>query len=205
MSGTSTPSLANRWKILSTSATFLVTLVGSFLIVPPVENTITLANLVRFLVAILVAVLTLPFAAPPTPAAWGRWAAGTVVLTVASVVVLFAYWTANDAWVIDYFGKPTVIGSELNANAAKAKATLEREGHVVTDTYLLETGAGDASLVWLPQGIRLHRFALIAIYLVLALGFSLAAFCAIHLAGIGTPLRGNADPPNQADAAGTVS
>jgi hypothetical protein len=175
--------LEKQWRPLSTGATFLVTLVGSFLIAPPFGNSGTIVNLVRFLVAIAIAVLLLPFAAPPSQAMWKRLAAITLALTFGAVAALFVYWTADDAWVIDYFGARTVIGTELTDKGAKLEKTLEREGHVVRNFDLLEGAAGDASLVWLEPGIRLHRFALVAMYLGLAVAFSLAAFSAIQLAG----------------------
>jgi hypothetical protein len=181
--------LEKQWKALSGAATFLVTLVGSFLVAPPVDGTTRITNLVRVLVAILVAVLLVPFAARPTPQAYRRLAVITVALAFIAVVALFAYWYADDTWVVDYYGSRTVVGTQLNEKGERFKSDFERQGHTTRNFDLLEAGAGDASLVWLPQGIALHRFALAAIYIALVLAFSVAAFCAIHVAGLATKLR----------------
>lgn len=157
------------WWRLAQNATWILGVIGSFVLPLPFMEAGGWLKFTKFLVAVLVGlmlVLTEKWKAKKHTWVW-FWV--TLGLLVCATGAFITYQLALDQWAVRYNAKQTVIGSEATM---AADARQWQEEHHETLEQLIMDYAGATEKIWSRDELRLRRFQIAALYVGSAALFS---------------------------------
>jgi hypothetical protein len=165
-----------NWKVLLQAGTWVLALVGAFVLPPPVwdaADDIPWLRFAHFLAAALTGLLYIPTKRFSAKRHLRGWFATSVVLLVSATALLFAYQATRANWTRPYHRHRVVVGSTYTDDAlayrAKIRAAEQRE---ISDDDLIMDYAGAVESIWLPAEVRSRRLGLAAIYILLIVLFT---------------------------------
>jgi hypothetical protein len=161
--------MKKHWRILVGIATWILTVVGTFLVAPAYASTGAWENFGRFVVAILAGLVILGFkAAGQREHAW-IWISLCVVTFLLGGWAWISYTKNVDALTVPYGGSRLVIGTHKDAGAARYQVE-----NGFTDQQLVMEYAGATSRIWPEAEINANRFRFCLLYLASLAAFSVA-------------------------------
>lgn len=179
-------SLKKRWNAFAATASWLLMIVGAFVLRPAWWDRgedATWAPYAHYLVTLLTALIFVPVSFfKERRHTWWWWGA-TIIMAIGAFVVFDRYQHRRATWTSNYAGERVVIGTTYTPAAQNYRATKLREnGRTPSDEELIMDFVGILDDIWLPAGRIAHRTILARYYLGSVCLFTLALTAAIQAA-----------------------
>jgi hypothetical protein len=153
-----------QWRSLVQGAAWIMALVGSFLLAPPIWESLW-KGLAGFVVAALTGLMYVPitrFAGKQHTLSW--WIIALVSL-VAGMALTFVYLEKRYDWSAEYAGARMIIGGTLTDDATKYTNSELAKGHAKPGASdLLKDYGGKPEDIWLADEIHYRRNMLLILY-----------------------------------------
>jgi len=163
--------MRRSWRLLLQGSTWLMAVLSTFVLSPPIWNVnedLVWQRFTHFIVALLVGLSFFPISIWSKRKYRRGWWILTVTLAILSVISFFYYQSTRAEWSVDYAGQRVVIGKTYTKDALDYKAeVLSKEKRLITDEELIMNYAGDLKSIWVAEELRQRRLALAAIYIAL--------------------------------------
>jgi amino acid transporter len=176
--------LKTHWRLLLQVSTWLLAILSSFILVPPIwdfKEDATWFGFTHFLVAALVGLSFLPISKWSKRKHKSKWWVFTVLSLIVGSVIFFAYQSLRAAWTVDYNGTRAIVGQTYTPDALNYKAEiLAKEHRAITNEELLLDYAGQTEHIWLIEEIHRRRLILAGIYVALIAVFAVTIISIIQ-------------------------
>jgi cytochrome b subunit of formate dehydrogenase len=168
----------SHWLTLLATATWILTVTGTFLIQPPAFGRDQDANyqmLLRFLIAGLLALFFIPIRRNSGKKYERFWRVISAVAFISSLVLLVTYIVIYDQWSVSYADTRLTIGTHLLPSAQIKWASLPHTLGVpsMNNTLMVLCFEGKTGDIWPIEEIRSHYVCFAILYLLENLFFAL--------------------------------
>jgi hypothetical protein len=160
-------SMQSRWKDLALFATWILGVVGGFLMSPPVGTYELYDDYLRrfgqFVVTLFVGLLVLVMWRYQRKKDVSLWGSVSLICLVLCVVLYFSYWRLTVSYTAEYNGVPVVIGSNADYTDF-AKAYLESHPQITKEELIMDF-AEKIGEIWNPEAVDRRRLILAICYI----------------------------------------
>lgn len=161
--------MRTHWQILLQGGVWIMTLLSSFVLPPPLwdfkEDAIWF-RFVHFLVSALIGLLFIPMRSWSEQKHQWTWWWITALALVIGIFVFFEYQSLRAHWTRGYGGERIVVGQTYTEDALEYKRTVRtKDQREISDEELIMDYAGDTEQIWKAGEIRSHRLILAAVYM----------------------------------------
>jgi hypothetical protein len=166
------PNLKNHWLAFLATATWILTLIGTFLTGPPLISINEKPNyqpLLRFFIAAVLALTFILMRRYSGKKFYKVWLRLSFIAFIAGLITGVSYTILSINWSVKFYEDRLVIGEHLYADAARQKALLPAKLRLprVDDETLVKAWAGDTASLW-PRNEILQRYTILALHYVAA-------------------------------------
>lgn len=161
--------MQRHWRVLVGIASWILTVVGTFLVPPSYASAGAWETFGRFVVAILAGLLIIGFTVGGKRKHAWIWFSICVVTLATGGWAWISYTNCIDTSTLPYGGSRIVIGEHKNADAER----YQRENGFTQEQLIMEY-AGATERIWPVKEINAHRFRLCVLYLASLAAFSIS-------------------------------
>lgn len=166
--------LRANWLTFAKTATWMLALLSTFLITPPLirlADESTIKPVVRFIIAALVALMFIPSQRYSSKTSYGAWLRLSVASFALAAITTVGYFLCVDNWCVDFYGKTLVVGSHMTREASERKKELagKLRKPFIDDETFIKSREGETQYIWPISEIRHHFYILVILYLCSAL------------------------------------
>ena len=157
-----------HWRYLFQIGTWIMALLASFVLPPPLWDFKQQSIWVRFahfLLSALVGLMFIPMSVWSSKRHRRGWVAFTVATLVAGGALFFGYQALRDNWTAAYAGKRIIIGETYTNEALEYRAKVyTEEKRTIPDDELIMDSAGKTDTIWQVSELRRRAFVLAGVY-----------------------------------------
>jgi hypothetical protein len=179
--------LKKSWSGLSQAAIWIISIIGGFLLPPPVgisdEADKVWLRLAQFTITVVLGIMFIAARRWKKQKHATRWWIASAVLLIASLATFVGYQTLSYKWTCQYYNELKIVGGDQHTQHG---ADYIREHPGVSCETLLKEHAGNVYDVWTKESIDRRRIALAVIYISCAPFFTvciIAVTQAIYIIG----------------------
>ncbi len=181
---TLTAKIKNRWQRLLQFGTWVMAVLASFILTPPIwdfKEDAVWFRFSHFIVAALAGLLFLPISKWSARKYRSKWWAFTAVCLALGTAVFFLYQSLRAAWTTAYHDSRIIIGRTYTQDAVDYKAKeLADNKRNIPDEDLVMDYAGDTKSIWKEEEIHQRRLLLAGVYVALISLFALGVMALIQ-------------------------
>jgi hypothetical protein len=164
--------LKNRWNYFAQAAAIIITIIGTFLVTPPllsIGSDYRIESFSRFIIASLLAFLYIPLKKKSSKSKYRFWYKMAAVCFVAGLISVGIYTKLLQDWSIKFYNeKVLVIGKNMYPEAEKDKVNLAQElnRRMVDNETFVRARQGNTYDIW-PKAELSFRFYLMSMIYIL--------------------------------------
>jgi hypothetical protein len=165
--------LKTRWNYFAQAAAIIITIVGTFLVTPPllsISSDHRIESFSRFIIASLLAFLYIPLKKKSAKSRYRFWYRIAAACFVAGLISVGIYTKLLQDWSVKFYGgKVLVIGENMYPEAEKDKVNvaLELNRRVVDNETFVRARQGNTFDIW-PKSELSFRFYLMSMLYILS-------------------------------------
>lgn len=173
-----------NWRRLLQASTWIMVILGSFVLVPPIwdfkEDAIWF-RFTHFIVAGVIGLLFFPISTWSGRRYRVKWWISTIICLILGIIFFFQYQSLRSAWTIEYFGNRVIVGRTYTQDAYDYKAKiLKEQKRSIQDEELIMDYAGDTKSIWIEEEIRRRRLIVASLYVALISLFAISIITLIQ-------------------------
>lgn len=167
-----------RWGALSSVAVWLLAVISTFVLPPPLHDAANWRTFTTFIVAALVGLFIVAGHTVRRRCAKRTWMRVSLASILLAAISFFVYEYLLDNWTMPYNDYRLVVGSTRTPGT---QAYVSRAGRELSDQELLEHSVGRTLDVWVGREILNRRFTLAALYVTSICLFAILAMSVVQL------------------------
>lgn len=181
--------LKSRWNYFAQAGVMIITILGTFLVTPPMlsySSESRVESFSRFIITSLLAFLYIPLKGKSAKRHYISWYRVAGICFISGILAIAVYAGLLKNWSVRYYhDKVLVIGSNMFPEALENKLRLANELYpkMVDNELFVKSRGGETRSIWPQQELTVHFYLMSALYILCAIligGFIVTIIQAIY-------------------------